>query len=506
MILTFRVGDNIVRKCSRHRKQTKGENGGERDNLWIGVSEALAGRCKMKRILVPTLILSTPILVIGQEAPVTFVVIDTLDQNYSPGFTFKGSWDTLDPHPYDSLWGGGHLYEMYDDGNSAHGDSMAGDHIWSAVLRMIPDGGANDWKWGVCDTSGNWIDGNWEFQVIDETPQTLHFLLPAGISIEVAVTFSVYMGRQDTASYQGGVSVQGNQLPLDWTPGSTLLEDPDNDTVYTVEVAFPAGTDFFVEYKYTSNDGSNWNWESFGGNRWFLIDDSSPTQLLPMNYYNNDAGTSVRDVTVTSVYNCAAFADSIQSGVWLVGSEPPLYWGAPDLSNPMDSVGNWIYKLEVTFPDGANRYVEFKAIIDADINGWDEDELPGLNRYFIIDDTDSVQVLDTLYYDNQKPTAVYEEDIYSPRTSLFIQNFPNPFSRTTLITYSLKKTSWVTLKIYDITGSLVTTLTHGLSVQGIHQIPWDGTDSRGEIIPAGVYFCRLEGAGSFGLTKLVIIR
>lgn len=461
----------------------------------------------MKRIFAALLLVSIPSIILTQEASITFLVIDTLDQNYAPGFKFKGSWDTLDPHSYDPTWGGGHLYEMYDDGDPAHGDEAAGDHIWSAMLSMVPDGGANTWEWGVCDTAGNWIDGNWQFQVVDTTSQTLSFLLPSGTSIDVAVTFSVYMGRLDTASYQGGVSVQGDRTPLDWNPGSTLMEDPDNDSIYTVEVTFPAGTDFFVQYKYTRNDGVGWYWEDFGGNRWFLLDDSSPTQVLPLDYYNNDAGTSTKDVKVTFIYNCGAFADSIQSGVWLVGSEPPLDWGAPDLSNPMDSVGNWIYRLDITFPAGANRYVEFKAVIDADISGWDEDELPPfVNRHFIIDDSDSVQVLDTLYYDNQKPTVVHEREIYEPTTRLSIQNFPNPFPRTTLITYSLKKTSRVTLKIYDITGSLVRTLVDGRETAGLHQIAWDGTDSRGRIVPAGVYFCRLTSGSSTGITKLLVIR
>ena len=94
------------------------------------------------------------------------------------------------------------------------------------------------------------------------------------------------------------------------------------------------------------------------GNRFFVIDDSSPIQVLPMDYYERNAHPSTRDVTVTFIYNCGAFSDQIDSGVWLVGSRAPLDWGAPDLSNPLDSIGNWIYQLDVAFPTGTNKNVE----------------------------------------------------------------------------------------------------------------------------------------------------
>lgn len=462
----------------------------------------------MKMILVSIILLCVSGIAETQEAPITFAVVDTLDQSYAPGFKFKGSWDTLDPHSYDATWADGHLYKLYDDGDSAHGDEVAGDHVWSALLNMVPDGGTNTWEWGVTDTAGNWIDGNWQFQVVDATPDTLTYVLPVGTSIDVTVTFSVYMGLLSPAAYQGGVSVQGDMPPLDWTGGSTPLADPEPDSIYTVDVLFPAGSEFWVQYKYTSNDGGSWNWEGFMGNRFFRLDDSSPTQVLPIDYYNRDADPSSRDVTVTFIYNCGAVGGQIESGVWLVGSRAPLAWGTPDLSNPLDSMGNWIYERDVTFPAGTNRNVEFKAIMDADINGWDEAEFTGMNRDFLIDDTDSVQVLDTLYYDNQVPvTAVWEggTDVHASH-ALRIWGYPNPFQKATLVCYSLNETSRVKLEIYNMTGRLVTTLADGLRARGSHRVLWDGTETSGKAVSAGVYFCRLEGAGSVGSTKLLIMR
>jgi hypothetical protein len=459
----------------------------------------------MKAVLIAAVLLVVVGASFAQDAPFTFQVIDTVDQSYAPGFKFKGSWDTLDPHSYDDTWANGYLYDMYDDGT--HGDETAGDHVWTRLLYFVPDSGVNTWAWGVTDTAGNWIDGDWQFQVVDSTPDTLTYVLPGGTAIDVTVTFSVYMGLLDTTAYAGGVGVQGDALPLDWTPGSNPMTDLEPDSIFTVDLLFPAGSERSVQYKYTRNDGG-WNWESFMGNRFFDIDDSSPTQVLPMDYYERNAHPSTRDVKVTFVYNCGAFSDEIDNGVWLVGSRAPLDWGAPDLSNPLDSVGNWIYELDVTFPAGTNKNVEFKAIIDADVSGWNEAELTGMNRDFVIDDMDSVQVLDTLYYNNVMPTTAVSEsgDDLQTSPSLSIGNFPNPFSRGTSIVYSVAKKSHVKLTIYDLSGRVVMTLVDQTDIPGIHRIGWNGVDSKGELVPQGVYFSRLETSTSAKSAKLILVR
>ena len=106
---------------------------------------------------------------------------------------------------------------------------------------------------------------------------------------DVTVTFQVYMGTLDPAWYAAGVSLQGSVTPIDWTPGSTLMEDGDEDLIYTVDVTFPAGTYPTVEYKFTRADSSSertWYWEDCY-NRSFEIDDSDSVQVLSVDYWNN---------------------------------------------------------------------------------------------------------------------------------------------------------------------------------------------------------------------------
>jgi len=109
-----------------------------------------------------------------------------------------------------------------------------------------------------------------------------------GTAQAVDVTFQVYMGGIDPSWYSGGVSIQGSVSPLDWSAGSNPLSDPDLDLVYTTTIAFPEGSAFDVEYKFTRDDGvvREWYWEDCN-DRPFTIDDSGSTQTLDMNYWND---------------------------------------------------------------------------------------------------------------------------------------------------------------------------------------------------------------------------
>ncbi len=112
---------------------------------------------------------------------ITFIVEDTANMNYD-GFFLKGSWDANGQ--YDPSWGGGAEHsEFYDDGTN--GDAVAGDHIWTCQQDLVVDNGSNIWEWGVNDTEHNWIAGNWQFTIPDQTPQTLIWLIPDVVDLVI---------------------------------------------------------------------------------------------------------------------------------------------------------------------------------------------------------------------------------------------------------------------------------------------------------------------------------
>ncbi len=78
-------------------------------------------------------------------------------------------------------------------------------------------------------------------------------------------------------------------------------------------------------------------------------------------------------------------------------------------------------------------------------------------------------------------------------------NYPNPFNPITTINYQIPELSFVTLKIYDVLGSEVTTLLNEEKEVGGYEVEFDG---RG--LPSGIYFYRLQ-AGSFIETKKMLL-
>jgi hypothetical protein len=76
---------------------------------------------------------------------------------------------------------------------------------------------------------------------------------------------------------------------------------------------------------------------------------------------------------------------------------------------------------------------------------------------------------------------------------------PNPFTSATAIVYTLPKSGVVTLKLYDVSGKLVTTLAAGRSEAGRHTlIP------AANVLSKGIYMVKLETADAAMSAKLIV--
>ncbi len=87
------------------------------------------------------------------------------------------------------------------------------------------------------------------------------------------------------------------------------------------------------------------------------------------------------------------------------------------------------------------------------------------------------------------------------RRSSFIlsQNYPNPFNPTTTINYAIPKSSFVTIKVYDLLGNEVAALVSGMKASGNYKVEFNASK-----LSSGVYFYRIQ-AGSFVKTKKLIL-
>ena len=87
-----------------------------------------------------------------------------------------------------------------------------------------------------------------------------------------------------------------------------------------------------------------------------------------------------------------------------------------------------------------------------------------------------------------------------------MQNYPNPFNPSTSIGFTLPEAGHVSLNIYDMTGRLVTTLVEGNLTEGVHMVDWNGLDSSGSMVSAGVYFYTLESSDMMMTKKMILMK
>jgi hypothetical protein len=87
------------------------------------------------------------------------------------------------------------------------------------------------------------------------------------------------------------------------------------------------------------------------------------------------------------------------------------------------------------------------------------------------------------------------ESEINPISFSLTQNYPNPFNPSTLIKFSIGKTGFTTLRLYNILGMEVASLINSELEAGPHEVTFDATN-----LPSGTYFYTLT-SGNFTETR-----
>lgn len=98
----------------------------------------------------------------------------------------------------------------------------------------------------------------------------------------------------------------------------------------------------------------------------------------------------------------------------------------------------------------------------------------------------------------------------TPKETVLLANYPNPFNPETWIPYQLTDAADVTVTIYDVRGVIVRRVAVGHQPAGYYTSRsraayWDGRNQTGEPVASGVYFYTLT-AGDFTATRKLLIR
>jgi predicted GH43/DUF377 family glycosyl hydrolase len=97
------------------------------------------------------------------------------------------------------------------------------------------------------------------------------------------------------------------------------------------------------------------------------------------------------------------------------------------------------------------------------------------------------------------PTGIHNigNQVVPSEFELF-QNYPNPFNPSTTIEFTLPKSEFVELKVFNILGKEVSTMISKKLNQGNHTFTFDGSN-----LASGVYYYRIK-AGNFAETRKMI--
>ena len=94
--------------------------------------------------------------------------------------------------------------------------------------------------------------------------------------------------------------------------------------------------------------------------------------------------------------------------------------------------------------------------------------------------------------DTPTPSLITSSDLH-------LSNFPNPFNRSTLISFELSQPSFVLLNLYDVKGQLIATLMNENKQAGTYELEFEAKN-----LPGGVYFCRLITEHQYQVRPIVI--
>lgn len=89
---------------------------------------------------------------------------------------------------------------------------------------------------------------------------------------------------------------------------------------------------------------------------------------------------------------------------------------------------------------------------------------------------------------------------------LGLESYPDPFSGSTAICYSVVASRWVRLDVFDLTGQRIKSLINGRQSCGMREIPWDGTNDRGKVVATGTYLAKLQIGDVIHVRKMVLTK
>ena len=270
-----------------------------------------------------------------------------------------------------------------------------------------------------------------------------------------------------------------------------------------LDQAFHLKDQFEIDYR-TSDLPENFNEGEDSGD--LIVDfDVSKSRF----YYR---GLSIRFPSATTIWDQKEWIDNITAELEPLPptdltqtasyGSPQLQWQHADVT-PNWRTGYKIYRslnsqtnfsLIATTTASVNSYTDVRLILNG--GGTAYYKLTAVNgtRESIFSNTIDVSIVDIgkiNHFRNQTNGIEYKLE----------QNYPNPFNPVTVIGFSIKNNSFVTLKVFDTLGREVSVLVNKDLSAGYHQVQFDGSN-----LESGIYFYEISANGFRDVKKFILIK
>ncbi len=88
-----------------------------------------------------------------------------------------------------------------------------------------------------------------------------------------------------------------------------------------------------------------------------------------------------------------------------------------------------------------------------------------------------------------------------PKDPILNQNYPNPFNPSTTIQFGIPQQSFVSLKVYDMSGKLVSELVNEVKDKGYYTVKFDGAN-----LSSGFYIYRMTAGDYSVIRKMSLVK
>lgn len=181
------------------------------------------------------------------------------------------------------------------------------------------------------------------------------------------------------------------------------------------------------------------------------------------------------------------------AGVW-DGNEVRIYFDGELQENvspasPVNTVDHETIRLRIGCQNSSSFDNQFAGAID---------EVMIFSR--ALDDNEIASIMDFT------STQIGDENNLQISSFKLYQNYPNPFNPSTKIDYYLPKSSFVSIKIYDMMGIEIKNLMEEEQLEGIHSVIWNGTNQENKKVASSIYFYKLETKDFKSIRKMVLLK